>query len=69
MLHPYRTETGDRMMMAWFPQQSLLYTSDLYQSKDQQGVYWNPHIAWEVYQSIMKLNLRSVSYMRCTQTY
>jgi hypothetical protein len=39
-------------MMVYFPHYKLLYTSDLYQVKDNDGTYWNPHIAWEAYHSI-----------------
>lgn len=57
VLYPYHTETGDRMMMVFFPHRGLLYTSDLYQPKNPDGSYWQPHYAWEVYQSIRRLGL------------
>jgi len=47
VMYAYKTETGDRQMMVYFPQHKLLYTSDLYQ-----GSYWNKQIVWEVYHSI-----------------
>jgi len=51
-LFPYRTETGDRMMMVYFPKQKILYCSDLFQPKGRDGTYWQPHYAWEVYHSV-----------------
>jgi hypothetical protein len=57
ILYPYCTETGDRQMMVCFPQRQLVYTSDLYQPKSGDGTYWNPHIAWEVYHSILTRGL------------
>jgi len=52
VMYAYKTETGDRQMMVYFPHHKIVYASDLYQHKDQQGKYWNPQIAWEVYHSI-----------------
>jgi len=57
VMYAYKTETGDRQMMVYFPHHKIIYTSDLYQHKDQQGKYWNPHIAWEVYHSIKSRGL------------
>jgi len=51
VMYSYKTETGDRQMMVYFPQHKLLYTSDLYQGK-YQGDYWNKQIVWEVYHSV-----------------
>ena len=51
VMYSYKTETGDRQMMVYFPQHKLLYTSDLYQGK-YKGDYWNKQIVWEVYHSI-----------------
>jgi len=56
-LIPFNTETGDRMMMVYFPNQKLLYCSDLYQPKDSKGNYWQPHYAWEVLSAIQKNKL------------
>jgi hypothetical protein len=47
-LIPYRTETGERMMMVYFTKQNLLYASDLYQPKGPDGTYWEPHYPFEV---------------------
>jgi hypothetical protein len=57
VLYPYLTETGDRQMMVYFPHRQLLYTSDLYQPKGQDGQYFVPHYAWEVYHSISSRKL------------
>ena len=46
-LIPYRTETGERMMMVYFPVQKLIYASDLYQPKGINGSYWEPHYPFE----------------------
>ena len=56
-LCPYKTETGDRMMMVYFPLHKILYCSDLYQPKGGDGKYWQPHYAWEVYHSIKEYKL------------
>jgi hypothetical protein len=52
VLYAYKTETGDRQMMVYFPQYKLVYTSDLYQGSDGKRKYWDPQIVWEVYHSI-----------------
>jgi hypothetical protein len=52
VIYAYKTETGDRQSMVYFPGHKLLYTSDHFQPKDENGVYWNPEIIWEVYHSI-----------------
>lgn len=57
VLYAYRTETGDRMMMVYFPTHKIVYTSDLYQPKGPDGKYWNSHIVWEVYHSIQQRKL------------
>jgi hypothetical protein len=56
-LFPYKTETGDRMMMVYFPKQKILYCSDLFQPKGPSGKYWQPHYAWEVYRSVNEYHL------------
>jgi len=57
VIYAYKTETGDRQMMVYFPEHQLLYTSDLYQPKDAAGKFWNPQIVWEVYHSIQQRKL------------
>lgn len=37
---PYRTITGERQMYVWFPERSLLYTSDLFAPNDSDGKTW-----------------------------
>ena len=58
-LFPYKTETGDRMMMVYFPKQKILYCSDLFQPKRPDGKYWQPHYAWEVYHSVTEYHLEA----------
>ncbi len=55
MIYAYKTETGDKMLMVYFPQHQLIYTSDLYQPKDDKGNFWNPQMPFEVYQSLLNL--------------
>jgi len=50
--YTYKTESADRMMMIYFPEQKMLYMSDLYQPKDPAGKFWDPQMAWEAYHSI-----------------
>jgi hypothetical protein len=50
--YTFKTESADRMMMVYFPEQKMLYMSDLYQPKDPVGKYWDPQMAWEAYHSI-----------------
>lgn len=54
VLYTFKTEGGERMMMAYFPGHELLYASDLYQAKMGNGQYWLPQYSWEVYQAILK---------------
>lgn len=56
-LFPYKTETGDRMMMVYFPKQKILYCSDLFQPRGPNGKYWQPHYAWEVYHSVKEYHI------------
>jgi len=57
VLYAYRTETGDRQMMVYYPHYKILYTSDHYQPKGADGKYWNDEIVWEVYHSILERKL------------
>jgi len=52
-LHPFRTETGERMMMAYLPGPRILYASDLYQS----GRGGPPEYAWEVAEAVRREHL------------
>lgn len=55
-LYPYNTETGDRMMMAYFPEHKIVYCSDLFQPK-LGGHYWQPHYIWEVANTIRRYKI------------
>lgn len=57
VLVPIRSETGDRMMMIYFPQHKLLYASDLFQNKLPNGKYFVTHYTYEVYQAIEREKL------------
>jgi len=61
-LFPYKTETGDRMMMVYFPKQKILYCSDLFQPKGRDGKYWQPHYAWEVYHAIKEYHIDAIKF-------
>jgi len=52
-LYPFRTETGERMMMAYLPDSRILYASDLYQS----GRDGPPEYAWEVADAVRREGL------------
>lgn len=54
---PIRSETGDRMMMVYFPQYKLLYASDLFQPKMPDGKYFVTHYIYEVCQAIEREKL------------
>ena len=47
-LFPVRGETGERMMIAWFPGAKLLYSSDLIQRGRQPGTFFMPEMLMEV---------------------
>ncbi len=47
-LLPVRGETGERMMLAWFPGPKLLYSSDLIQRGRQPGTFFMPEMLMEV---------------------
>jgi hypothetical protein len=59
-LIPYRTEAGERMMMAYFPEHKLLYASDLLQPGN-----WEKHYTLEVIQAIEreKLDVKTIYAM------
>ena len=56
-LYPFRTETGERMMMVYFPGHKIIYASDLFQPKNRNGKYWNSHYTLEVIQAIEREGL------------
>lgn len=51
-LIPFRTEAGERMMMAYFPGLKMLYASDLLQPGN-----WEKHYTLEVIQSVVREKL------------
>jgi len=44
-VYPYRTETGERMMMVYFPESKLLYTSDLIISSQKDGFFMPQYLS------------------------
>lgn len=56
-LYPFKTETGERMMMAYFPEHKIIYASDLFQPKSRGGKYWNSHYTLEVVRAIQREKL------------
>jgi hypothetical protein len=68
-LYPIRTETGERMMMIYFPEQKLLYASDLVQ-KSLKGGFFMPQYVSEVLQAASreKLDVRNVFAMHTDLT-
>jgi hypothetical protein len=65
-LLPARTETGERMMLAFLPESGLLYASDLFQA----GRGGPPEYAWEVADVARreKLHVRTVFAMHSDPT-
>ena len=65
-LLPARTETGERMMLAFLPESGLLYASDLFQA----GRGGPPEYAWEVAEVARReqLNVRTVFAMHSDPT-
>lgn len=55
-LYPYNSETGDRMMMVYFPGHKIIYCADLFQPKLGEQ-YWQPHYPWEVITTIIKYKI------------
>lgn len=55
-LYPLRTETGERMMMIYFPEHRLLYGSDLLQ-KMPNGTFFMPQYVSEVMSAASRENL------------
>lgn len=54
-IYPIRTETGERMMMIYFPEHRLLYTSDLIQKS--RGTFFMPQYLSEVMDAVKRENL------------
>lgn len=55
-IYPYRTETGERMMMIYFPEHKLLYTSDLIQPS-RRGGFFAPQYLSEAIDAVRRENL------------
>jgi len=55
-LYPIRTETGERMMMIYFPEHKLLYASDLVQKSQKGGFFMQQYLS-EVIQAAKRENL------------
>lgn len=55
-LYPIKTETGERMMMIYFPEHKLLYASDMVQRR-QDGTFFMPQYLSEVIQAVNRENL------------
>lgn len=55
-LIPYRTETGERQTMVYFPEYKLLYTSDLFQP-DQGTTWFTPEYLLEVRKAVAREHL------------
>lgn len=68
-LYPIRTETGERMMMVYFPEHQLLYSSDLIQ-KSRDGIFFMPEYLSEVMQAVAreKLNVSKIFAMHTELT-
>lgn len=58
IFYTFRSESGERMMMTYFPEHQLVYASDLFQAKGRNGTYFQPHYTWEVYTAIKQRNLQ-----------
>lgn len=60
-LIPYRTETGERQMLVYFPEYKLLYTSDLF-APDAGDAWFTPEYLLEFKQTVMreKLDVESI---------
>lgn len=55
-LVPYRTETGERQMLVYFPQYKLLYTSDLF-APGQDARWFTPEYLLEVHHAVAREHL------------
>lgn len=55
-LIPYRTETGERQTMVYFPEYELLYTSDLF-APDQNDSWFTPEYLYELREAVIREQL------------
>ncbi len=60
-IHPFRTETGERMLMIYFPEHNLLYSSDLIQYLEK-DVFFAPQYLSEVIDAVKREDL-TVEYV------
>lgn len=67
-IYPYRTETGERMMMIYFPEHQLLYSSDMIQRS--RGTFFMPEYLSEVMDAVKreKLTVENVFGMHLDKT-
>jgi hypothetical protein len=68
-LYPIRGENGERMMMAWFPEHVLLYSSDEIM-RDRSGGFFMPQYLTEVRDAVAreKLDVTRVFGMHLLET-
>jgi hypothetical protein len=57
-IYPYRTITGERQMMVYFPEHRLLYTSDLFSQADSPDDWFTPQYLHEAIGAIDRYGLR-----------
>jgi hypothetical protein len=56
-IYPYRSETGERQMMVYFPQHELLYTSDLFSMDSGPNDWFTPQYLDEAIAAITRYHL------------
>ncbi|MBX7174600.1 MAG: hypothetical protein K1X72_26735 [Pyrinomonadaceae bacterium] len=56
-IYPIRSESGERMLMIYFPEHKLLYASDLIQ-KQRDGNFFMPEYLTEIMQAVKRENLQ-----------
>jgi len=69
LIVPYRTATGERQMMVYFPEHQLLYTSDLF-APDGNGGWFTPEYLQEMLSAVAreKLKVRTIFGMHYPPT-
>jgi len=61
VIYPYRSETGERQMMVYLPEQRLLYTSDLFSMDSGPGDWFTPQYLDEAIAAITRYHLTPVT--------
>jgi len=56
-LYPIHTETGERMLMVYFPEHKLLYASDLVQGEQKDGTFFMPQYLSELMDAVKRESL------------